>query len=270
MRLRTGHASLQFTDSGQQKKHDIEKIFDRAIDRRWAWITGTEAGPDAGVTGSELMETGREAGYRMWVPSVEADGIAESTDCWTGVREDLIDGGYNEGYLHAFGSSRQVRKTHDFRDDKHWGPKGLVHVDFFNKLLGEIHVGVVHYITEGRTPNTLFWNLNKKLAGVALDWAEYEALGDALAFLNGDFNMDDSKNQKAEGDFQLDPEFESLADELKKWRNTGHGPIDGMLSYSKDKRVKGQRFTVLDDKDLFLHQDHYLLEGVYSVEPRKR
>lgn len=269
MRVRTGHLSLQFTDPGKQKEHDIERICAHAVDRRWAWFTGTEAGPGAGVTGQKLMQTGREAGYRMWVPSVEANGVAADTDCWIAVREDLIDGGYKESYSHAFDGSAQLRDDHNFRKDKHWGPKGLVKVEFDNKLLGEVHIGAMHYVTEGRNPDSLFWDLNKKLARVALDWVKQEARVNALAFLNGDFNMDDDKNNRPEGGLQLDPEFQSLADELKKWRDTGHGPIDAMLNFSKDKRVTPQNFFVLNDKELFLHQDHYLLEGVYSVEPVK-
>lgn len=269
MRVRTGHASLQFTDPGKQKAHDIERIFAHAVDRRWAWFTGTEAGPGAGITGREIMQTSREAGYRPWVPSVEANGVAADTDCWIAVREDLIDGGYTEGYSHAFDGSAQLRDEHRFRKDKHWGPKGLVNVSFKNEKLGHVSIGSVHYVTEGNDPESLFWDLNKKLAKVSLDWAKHKAKGTDLAFLNGDFNMRDNKNHKPEGGLQLDPEFQSLADELKKWRDTGHGPIDAMLSYNKDKRVKPQSFTVLDDKKLFLHQDHYLLEGTYTVEPLK-
>lgn len=267
MKVRIAHASLQFSDSNKQKTHDIEKLFGRAVDLRYAWITGTEAGPGAGNQGDELIRVGRESGYRVWVPEAQGKGIAKHTDCWIAVREDLVRGNWKRGYEHVIPGSAQFEDEMDLKG-KRWGPKGLVHVSFdSHPQLGRISVGAAHYLTGARFPSSPFWDLNKKLAETIGDWAKKVGKGKNLAFYGGDQNMADSKNDQAQGDTFMGERLTSAADELEKWRNTGHGPIDVIASYDADGRVKALRWNVLDDKKFFLHTDHFLCEAVYQVEP---
>lgn len=275
MKLRTGHVSMQFKDSDKQHSHDIEKIFAHAVDRRWAWVTGTEAGPGAGNTGQELVRVAREADYRPWVPEEQAKSSGRATDCWIAVREDLVDSNWEQGFEPAIPGSSQLYEEAgmDKNGFPKWGPKGLVRVGFDNDRFGRFNVGAAHYLTGARSPSEPdvksvdHWKWNKKLAGVIGDWAKEVGKGNGLAFYAGDQNMADSKNYQPQGDTFMGEPLTSLADELKKWRNTGPGPVDIIASYNKDGRVTGQDFVVLDDKDFFLNTDHFLLEGTYLVEP---
>ena len=267
MRIRLAHASLQFSDSDKQHTKDIEKIFRRAVDLKYAWITGTESGPGAGNTGDELIRVGREAGYRMWVPEAQGKGIARHTDCWIGVRKDLIVGDWERGYDQVIPGSGQLEDEMDL-DGKRWGPKGLVRVGFDSlPEIGRVNVGAAHYLTDARFPTSKYWDLNKKLAERISEWAREVGKGKNLAFYGGDQNMADQRNNQPQGDTFFGGPLTSISDELKKWKNTGHGPIDLIASYDADGRVKGVRWNVLNDKKFFLHTDHFLCEAVYTVDP---
>lgn len=270
MRIRTAHASLQFNDSDKQHTHDIEKIFDRAVDRRQAWLTGTESGPGAGNTGRELIRVARDHGYRPWVPEHQANGIAQHTDCWIAVREDLIEGDWKRGYEHVIPGSNQFEDEMDL-NGKVWGPKGLVHVAFDStpKGLGRINIGAAHYLTGGREPGSKYWTLNEYLSSAVGDWARKVGEGPGLVFYGGDQNMADDKNDEPQGDTFFGEPLTSTWDELKKWESTGHGTIDVIASYNKDRRVKALRTFALNDKEFRLNTDHFYVEAVFDVEPLK-
>lgn len=270
MRVRTAHISLQYTDGDRQTTRDIERIFDRAVDRRHAWVTGTESGPGAGNTGAELVRISREHGYRPWVPEHQGRGIAQNTDCWVAVRQDLISGNFDRGYRHVFDGSAQLEDDFD-RQGRQWGPKGLVHVGFdtTHPGLGRVSVGVAHYLTGGREKGTPFWDHNRLLGAEITDWARQEGKGPALVFYAGDQNMDDSKNEQPQGDTFFGGPLTSTWDELEKWENTGHGNIDVIASYNRDGRVTAMRTNALNDKEFPLNTDHFLVEAEFSVEPLK-
>lgn len=274
MKLRTAHASLKAGDTDQQHTIDIEKIFDRAIDRRVAWITGTEAGPGAGNMSKELVRIGGEHGYRMWVPNNQKTGAGKSTDCWIGVRKDLVVSGWKTGFRPAIPGSQELYKRQGLDPDLNprWGPKGLVTVEFQSLAsLGEINIGAAHYLTKARSPRSPelhgvdHWDWNQKLTDVIGEWAREVGKGSSLAFYGGDQNMADDKNKEPQGDTFMGEPLTSMADELKKWQNTGHGAIDVMASYDADGRVRAESFVVLDDKEFFLHTDHFYLEGTWDV-----
>lgn len=272
MRVRTAHVSLQFGDTDKQHSHDIEKIFDRAVSRRLAWITGTEAGPGAGNTGDELLEVSRKAGYRPWVPSEQSDGRGKETDCWLAVRNDLIVGDWDPTYTPVIPGSQSLYDEAGIDVEfPRWGPKGLVAVGFKSlPQLGDINLAVTHHLTGGRDPKNSVehgvdhYKWNERLDEAIAEWMRETAHGSALAFCTMDRNSPDTKT-----DTQHIGASTTLADELHKWQATGHGPIDWMLSYNKDGRVKGQDFNVLDDREFSLNTDHFFVEGTYSVEPLK-
>lgn len=266
MRVRTGHVSLQVSDTNEQHTHDIEKIFKRAVERRYAWVTGTEAGPGSGNTSRELIRVSRAKGYRPWVPDLQAEGAAGATDCWLAVREDLIEGDWEPGYLPAIPGSNTLHEEDPELPDKRFGPRGLVNVSFESiPALGKINLGVAHHLTDGRTPDSPWYEWNQKLDRVIVKWMREVGAGPALAFFNLDRNAPDTRN-----DTERIGDSTTLADELRKWQDTGHGPIDWMSSYNKDGRVSGHNYTVLDDKEFFLHGDHFLLEGVFNIASLKR
>lgn len=271
MRVRVAHISLQFSDTDPQHTADIEKIFDRAVARRQAWLTGTESGPGAGNTGRELIRIAREHGYRPWVPEHQARGVAAHTDCWIAVREDLIEGDWERGYRHVIPGSGQLEDEMDL-GSKRWGPKGLVHVGFqsTNKDLGRVSIGAAHYLTDARNPSSKFWDLNEQLGEEIGDWAREEGKGPALVFYGGDQNMADNKNKEPQGDTFFGEPLTSTWDELEKWENTGHGNIDVIASYNRDGRVTALKTNALNDKEFHLHTDHFYVEAEFQVEPLKR
>lgn len=280
MRVRVAHASLQFGDTDAQHTADIEKIFDRCVDRRVGWITGTEAGPGSGNTGEELIRVAREHGYKPWVPEVQAGPreFGGNTDCWLAVRKDLISSDWETGYDPAIPGSQELYKEQGLNPDSHprWGPKGLVKARFYcAPLQGRVALGAAHYLTDAHHPDAVtkgidHWEWNNKLAEVIGDWAREVGKGRDLAFYAGDQNMADQRNTTPQGDTFFGEPLTSLADELENWQNTGHGPIDVIASYNRDRRVSGLKFEVFDDKEFKLNTDHFYLEGVFNVEPLKR
>lgn len=279
MRVRIAHISLQFSDTNKQHTQDLEKLFDRAVRRKYAWITGTEAGPGARNTGEELVRVAREHNYRPWVPSEQAEGNGRATDTWVAVREDLISGGWEQGYIPVIpGSSALYRENgHDPDSNPRWGPKGVVHVGFDSDVFGSrVSVASSHYLTGGRSPSAGpvkgvdHWEWNETLARAIGDWFREAGRGRNLAFYGGDQNMSDKKNDAPQGDTFFGANVTSVQDELKKWEGTGHGPIDVIATYNKDGRVSALKVTVLDDKEFHLHTDHFLVEALVNVEPIKR
>lgn len=271
MRVRVAHISLQFSDSNKQHTADLEKLFDRAVDRRYGWITGTEAGPGASNTAEELLRVGNEHGFRLWVPSEQAKGEGRATDCWIAVRRDLVSGNWERNYVPVIpGSSALYRDRGLSPDlDPRWGPKGVVSVGFdCDALQARVNVAAAHHLTGGRNPKASVhgvnhYEWNEKLDDALTQWMRETGKGRGLAFMGLDRNASDS------GDESIDAST-TLADELKAWQNTGHGPIDWISSYNRDGRVTAERFVVLDDKEFHLHTDHFLLEGVFGVAPIKR
>lgn len=281
MRVRVAHVSLEAGDSDKQHTADLEKIFSRSRARKTAWITGTEAGPGGGNLGRELVRIGRKYGYKLWVPSNQKSGSGSATDAWVAVRENLVDrGSWKQGFILGIPGSKQLYEDQGKDGDlsPRWGPKGLVHVQFKSTAsgLGVVNVGAAHYLTKARSPKAPkihgvdHWEQNKKLTDVIGKWAREEGKGRALVFYGGDQNMADNKNKEPQGDTFMGEPLTSMWDEVKFWENTGHGNIDVIASYDKDGRVKALHINALNDRQFFLHGDHFYVEGVFNVEPLKR
>lgn len=271
--VRAAHISLQFSDPHWQQERDIVKLFHRATQRNYAWLTGTEASPGSGnMNGPLLDRIGAEAGFRMWVPS-QSEGEGQFTDCWIAVRENFVHGPWRTDYEPVIPRSAKLYAELDHKNPTKlkpkWGPKGLVTVEFKNSRLGEINLGAAHYLTNGDKPGDEsvihgvdHYNLNVKMARAIEAWALRVGKGSALAFYAGDQNMNDRRLDTFHGG-----PMTSTADELERWQNTGHGPIDVMASLDRDKRVSAKSFRVFDDSEFHLFSDHNLLESVYSIEP---
>ena len=275
MRVRVGHISMQFTDPDRQHTADITKIFKRAVERRQAWITGTEAGPLSGNTGEELIRIGKKYGYLLYVPEVEGkEGTAaRRADNWVAVRKDLVkEGTFKQRFVPVIPSSSDLKEQHPKLPNKQFGPRGVVYVEFdsTNRDLGHVTVMAAHYLTEARRPSSPWWEWNKKLAQAISDLAKEKGKGTNLVFYGGDQNMADSKNKEPQGDTFFGEPLTSTWDELKKWENTGHGCIDVIATYDADKRVKAINTVSLNDKELFLHTDHFYVEAEIRVAPLKR
>jgi GH25 family lysozyme M1 (1,4-beta-N-acetylmuramidase) len=273
-------APLQFSISDKATTADLEKIFARAQKRGVKVICGTEAGSGAGNTSAELVRIGAKYGFLMWVPSaVKGASAAQggTTDCWIAVAKDFtLDGKFaSKGFDPVIPGSRALYvkngATKAEADKMHprWGTKGLVRCSVKTKL-GLIHIGAGHYLTEARHPKAIVkgvdhWEWNKKLADHISAWAVESGKGSNIVLYGGDQNMSDARNDEPQGDTFFGGPLTSLADELKHWENTGHGPIDVFATYDGDGRVSAAYWRSLDDKEFPLTQDHFLSEGGVDI-----
>lgn len=228
------HVSMQFSDSPAQMESDAGRIFARAKKRGVRWVTGTESGPGSGPLRSLLTKAAKANGYRFWMHPAQ--------DSWIAVDEDLIAGGWSTHYQKVIDG-----KAGQFSD------KGVLAVAFNTRRAGRITVMAGHYLLKHDPRNAV-------LAKAIGEYAVKAGRGSALVFYGGDQNMVD----RTEDSFYGQP-LTSLADELRTWPNTGHGPIDVIASYDGDGRVQGTYFRALDDTEFPLHTDHWAIEGGYRV-----
>lgn len=275
MRVRVAHVSMQFGDSNKQHTADITKVFKRAVERRQAWITGTEAGPGSGNTGEELIRIGEANGYHVWVPEHETRRAQDGaqTDCWIAVRKDLVKAGtLKEDYEPVWPTSGKLHEMFPDLPPKRGGAKGVVIVEFdsTNVDLGHVTVLASHYYTDSRREGSPWFKLNREIGETVGRLAKEKGKGRNLVFYGGDQNMADNRNDQPQGDTFFGEPLTSTWDELKKFENTGHGCIDVIATYDADKRVKAINTVALDDKEFFLNTDHFYVEAEIQVAPLKR
>lgn len=247
-KLRMQCTPLQFTDTSTQQESDIRAIFERSSN--FPIKMGTEAGPGPGGMRNRdlLTEYAKEYDHV----------INFGGDAWIAVDQSIM-------------VRNSVSKEDVFlADNDELATKGadrvMPTISFDHKTpgVGRIHAASVHYPTKGATKGSPNWNVNAKMAKGISDWMVRVASSSDLAFVGGDFNMPDRNT-----DWSFGRKFTSMADELKAWANTGHGPIDGFCSFNGDRRVSAHKFTVLNDKQFKLHTDHYVCRGVWNIQLTK-
>ena len=251
-RVHVQHISGQFNDTDKQHLDDARAIFARAKARKVAWITGTEGGTGAGNWPAALKQEARVHGYHIYQPGGASD--------WIAVAKSFAPGGI-KGYLGPVViPGKAGAHSH----------KRVVAVEFRNPALGDIHVIAGHYLTKGRpdakSPEYRV-NLakNRLLAKAISEYAVKVGAGSDLVFYGGDQNIVDRNNDTFFGG-----PLTSVWDELKMWENTGHGNIDVIASYDRDARVKAGYIRALDDKEWFLHTDHFAVEAGFDILPKRK
>jgi hypothetical protein len=127
---------------------------------------------------------------------------------------------------------------------------------------GQFAVGAVHNLTHRGAGKEWKAESDKIYAEVMGKWGAEHGKGTALAFIGGDFNRVDRRN-----DLFFGQPFTTCWDDLKTWPNTGHGNIDAIARYDSDSRVRCVGARVLDDKKVFLNTDHWLIEAEYEIQP---
>lgn len=242
-RLTFQHTSMQFSDTDDQMRSDVEKIFSRGRDI----LTGTEAGGQKSKPLPDILRAaGKKHGYRVHIARGD----------WIAVSKDLVTDGWNEGFIPVIDSSEGAGKHTD---------RGVVWAAFNTEELGRIHVAAGHYLTKGRRKGDPNYELNRRFAAALGDWARKVGKGPDLAFYGGDQNIVDRDNDTFHGE-----PLTSLWDEVGRYENTGHGNIDVIASYDRDGRVVGRSIRALDDSELHLHTDHFLVQGAFDVGVLKR
>lgn len=237
-RVTLQHTSMQFSDSRQQVTSDAKKIFSRESDI----CTGTEVAGAGAFIGPILKAEANRQGYRY----------CQGGDTWIAVAESLVSGGWTPDHIPVLDANEGA-----FKHSK----KGLTTVSFNTEELGRIHVGSAHYLTKGAQPGDPNFALNREYAEVIGKWARESGKGSDIVFYGGDQNI----NDRLEDTFFGSP-LTSIQDELERWPGTGHGPIDVIASFDRDARVEGLALKVLDDSELPLHTDHFLLQATYKVQ----
>lgn len=260
------HLSMQHGDSLAQQKKDANKLFDYAVDKQVAWITGTEAGPGSKGLPEALDEIGRKHGFAVYVPVENRD------DAWIAVNKKIIQGRTERKYYPVLPGANKYKGA-----TRKWGPKGVVRYSFANKALagpeGMVTLLAGHYLPGGRRPGKAsqhggvnHYDENEKIAREFGKRAREFGKGSSVVFVGADVNMNDSKADQSQGDVFFGAPITTLGDELKYYPNTGHGPIDVMGTYDADGRVTARSLKVLDDKKMFLRGDHFLVHGIVRVE----
>lgn len=245
VRYRLMHASTQYSDKIDLRIADLRKIFARAQRRKVAWITGTEA--DTPEYARALRTVAREFGYRVaWV---------DENDVFIAVDAAIVTGGWKVTNHPVIGADEGVGRH---------GPRGVLVAEFDTEN-GHTSVLGSHYLVKGRPSaksKDYRANLehNQRLAAKIGEIARQQGKGDALVFYGGDQNIVD----RTDDTFMGQP-LTSSWDELQKWENTGHGNIDVIASYDADGRVKAAYCEVLDDTELALNHDHFLVESGFDV-----
>lgn len=242
--LRVQHTSLQYSDTKAQQEHDVRQLFVRG--QRFPIKTGTEGSADTFSHDALRYIGSREFNHAVHI--VRGN--------WIAVDRDIIEPkSLDRGQEFVIKNDFVVGRMHD-------RILATVEFDHRNPRIGHIGVGSAHYPRRGRLPSDPNNDVNELYADVIAKWMQETAKGPNLAFVHGDFNMLDNKKRQ---DWSFGNNWTSMADELKAWANTGHGPIDGFASYDRDGRVKAKKFWVLDDSELKMFSDHYVVRGVWEV-----
>lgn len=245
--LRVQHTSLQFSDTKAQQEHDVRQLFARG--RNYPVKTGTEGGAET-FSYDALRYIGKEFNHAVHI--VRGNWIAVD-------RAIIARGSLDKGQEFVIKNDFIVGKMHD-------RILTTVEFDHVDPRVGHLAFGAAHYPTKGRTKSDPNNDVNEKYAGVIAEWMKDASKGRALAFVHGDFNMVDSIGKQ---DWAFGENWTSMADELKAWKDTGHGPIDGFASYDNDGRVTAKSFEVLRDRNLKMFSDHFVVRGEWKVRHLK-
>lgn len=245
MTLDLAHYSLQYSDTTKRKAADAAKIFVKGYDA----ITGTEAGEED--TQRVMRVAAHNNGYTFFVRRSN----------WVSIKKALIlPGSYHKGHEAIVDNADVVGHGHD------------LHVTWAGcemEGIGEVTFLASHYARYGR-PDARSEKYkvnvedNRELARGIGRLAEQFGRGRSLVFYGGDQNIVDKDTDTFFGE-----DLTSAWDELRKYENTGHGNIDVMASFDRDGRVKAKYIRALDDKEYFLHTDHFPVEAGFTVERRK-
>jgi hypothetical protein len=241
--LRVVHASLQFSDNSKQAQRDLERL----AELKPHILLGTESGDR---DRKELIKSVlRDYDYNVYTPG--------NTDGWVAARKSLTGSGWGASYREVIPRGSKAGDPH------HYSAKGVVQMWWDHPSLGHMGALTSHYLL---TPKPLPRDPvdheaeNKKLAHALGDAAILHSAGTGISFVSADTNMVDRTNDVFYG-----RPLTTCWDETKNHPNTGHGNIDVVATVNSDGRVKCKSAEALDDKDLFMHTDHFVVVTKYRV-----
>lgn len=242
--LKHQHTSLQFSDAPRQQEHDVRVLFEKGS--KFPIKTGTESGRDNALFG--LVEHFAQKHGHI---------VHHGQGNWVAIDKDIIKKGSRPKKDKIFVVRNDVLFGH--QADREFPTIQFKHAD---ERFGVVAVAGFHYSTHGRLPHDPNYDTNMMYAGKIAAWMEEAARGTNIAIGAGDFNMVDKMPKQ---DWAFGEGFTSMADEIKIYQPTGHGPIDGFVSFDGDKRVKAKKLEVLADNKLHMYTDHFVIRGTWSV-----
>jgi len=250
------HNSGQFSDSKPEHVHDANSVFGHAVDIGAWWVSGTESGA------SPVNHDARDA--------IQTVGQAHDFFVFDHKYGEWV--ALNRRFLHHFDhgfDGPYIPGTHGLSvaEGAH-APRGTAWASGEAKdgTTGRITVGSQHWLTQRSIKGGGIDN--SRMVKGSQAFGKAHGKGGHLVFLDGDANEHDDARDIFEGG-----DFLTIADELKKHPKT-HGvntqrgsDIDFIASWKGDTRVTAEDYVVLDDSDLRLFFDHFLLVGTFKVTP---
>lgn len=240
--IKAAHSSGQFSDTPDQQRTDARRLARRMDARNWRFLTGTEAGPQSVLTDA-WRDIDQDFGVRYHK--------GRSGDAWLVTQRDLFHGSYEVEWHKVLDGVRGRYADRGFL--RVTGHCPLVH--------SELTILSSHWLTDDTDHHSKNGPGNRRLADALQRIGREFGQGRNLVFVG----LDANRQERERGGVVLDAPFTSLAHELHKIQNTGHGSIDAMCSANADHRVRGNDFDVFDDSEFPLKTDHYLCEGSWHV-----
>lgn len=254
--VRIQHNSMQFSDNPKQHAHDAKAVFKRARETGALFVTGTEAGAKEGDEDlhSLLIDAAKEYDYHI---------NAQRFGDWAAVdKRQVLKDSIHHGYEGPF-----IPGTHGLKASQGaHSPRGITTIEAEPRVkgVGIVTMGCAHFLTHR---STLVSGSNQPLITGISRWAHGAGSGRKLVFFDADANLRDDRVDVFNG-----APLTTCWDELGKYPAT-HGlnkqrgtTIDIVSSYDHDGRVECKSAHVLDDSDLKLATDHFMLEVVYKVK----
>lgn len=254
MGVRIVHSSQQFSDTKAQHIHDADALFGYCRDNGVSFVSGTEAGnsPANNDLRMALLAASKRTNFLM---------NAHKWGDWTAVNLSLcefIEDGYAGPFIEGTTGLKPSQGAH--------APRGITWSTARSKAkgVGVLTMGSAHFLTQRSIVASKTTNAPLQL-GIGA-WGKQKSKGKRLVFIGADVNQDDERRQP----FGAAP-FTTVWDELGKYpathgRDKQHGStIDVIASYDADRRVSAQSARVLDDGDLSLYTDHFVIDATFAV-----
>jgi hypothetical protein len=250
--IRLQHNSMQFSDTKANHQHDAKAVFDHALTSGALFVTGTEAAQsrDNHDLRDALIIEARAHGFR-----INASRAGE----WVALNRKLgeyFDSGYAGPFIKGTTGLDAAHGAH--------APRGVAWVTAQVPGVGQVTQGVAHYLTKASMIASR--TTNQPLVEGIGKWGFAKGRGRKIVFFSADANERDNIVDVFHG-----KPFTTIADELGKHpkthgKDTEHGTaIDIIASYDADGRVKAKSYRVLDDSDVKLFTDHFILEAAYTI-----
>lgn len=248
------HNSMQFSDDRDQHEHDVNVVFDLAVDTGSWMIGGTEAGDISRKHDLHDLIIDIGEGHDFYV-------FAHKYGEWVAL---------NKRYMHNFGHEYMgpfIEGTHGISAPQGaHSPRGVTvgYGEARQHSLGQLAFAEAHYMTHRSEAVS---GSNEPLYKGIAEYGRMYGSAHKKAFMCADANERDDHVDVFHG-----RPFTTISDELnKKFKthgiNTHRGTqIDYIASYDSDGGVKGKEFEVWDDSDHKLFSDHFILHAVYGVK----